>query len=422
MAKTHVGSPSGSSPDLQCAGAYRRGASARQTTRILRVQAAPVHLRRRQRVRHVREARRPSRHCRGTAVPARANPRSASTVSTSVETAVTNTIPSDWWIRMDRGWPWRATLTMPRRRLTDDEEVDEHEGETDGEMFGFLTPHSADRRTPPCLVSHLRTLTTTTRKLGSTTTQQAILDSSRTIAPRGRGSSLSSPRAGSAAERPGWFLPGKFRFCLRCGATQGGAARDRNRLASLSARRTQFCHHCVGRQHTALDARRRVWPGTSSRGSFSASPTTVRTRRCNQDTSTTSSLSASCARGFSARSMQREPTGSAARRSGLRSSALLVSTGRIPSSGRSGYSNLTSVDSTCRKPKPLFAKCSLIASGSIRGEDGGTRIRISNNSILSPFNTWALANSLRMRSCSEAHHHCCDKRRQPPARRCTEPF
>jgi RAD3-like DEAD/DEAH box helicase/uncharacterized protein DUF1998/helicase-like protein len=32
-----------------------------------------------------------------------------------------------------------------------------------------------------------------------------------------------------------WFLPGKFRFCLRCGATQGGAARDRNRLASLSA-------------------------------------------------------------------------------------------------------------------------------------------------------------------------------------------
>src|SRR5262249_45177696 len=32
-----------------------------------------------------------------------------------------------------------------------------------------------------------------------------------------------------------WFLPGKFRFCLRCGATQATAARDRNRLASLSA-------------------------------------------------------------------------------------------------------------------------------------------------------------------------------------------
>ena len=32
-----------------------------------------------------------------------------------------------------------------------------------------------------------------------------------------------------------WFQPGKFRLCLRCGNTQGGAARDRTRLASLSA-------------------------------------------------------------------------------------------------------------------------------------------------------------------------------------------
>lgn len=32
-----------------------------------------------------------------------------------------------------------------------------------------------------------------------------------------------------------WFLPGKFRFCLHCGETISSAARDRNRLASLSA-------------------------------------------------------------------------------------------------------------------------------------------------------------------------------------------
>ncbi len=32
-----------------------------------------------------------------------------------------------------------------------------------------------------------------------------------------------------------WFLPGKFRFCLRCGDTHVSASRDRNRLASLSA-------------------------------------------------------------------------------------------------------------------------------------------------------------------------------------------
>ena len=40
-------------------------------------------------------------------------------------------------------------------------------------------------------------------------------------------------RVGSGTKA--WFLPGKFRLCLRCGNTQGGAARDRTRLASLSA-------------------------------------------------------------------------------------------------------------------------------------------------------------------------------------------
>jgi superfamily II DNA/RNA helicase len=40
-------------------------------------------------------------------------------------------------------------------------------------------------------------------------------------------------RIGSGARA--WFIPGKFRFCLRCGYTQGGSARDRTRLASLSA-------------------------------------------------------------------------------------------------------------------------------------------------------------------------------------------
>lgn len=32
-----------------------------------------------------------------------------------------------------------------------------------------------------------------------------------------------------------WFLPGRFRFCLRCRDVQSSSARDRNRLASLSA-------------------------------------------------------------------------------------------------------------------------------------------------------------------------------------------
>ena len=32
-----------------------------------------------------------------------------------------------------------------------------------------------------------------------------------------------------------WFLPGKFRFCLRCGVTHGASGKDINRVASLSA-------------------------------------------------------------------------------------------------------------------------------------------------------------------------------------------
>lgn len=40
-------------------------------------------------------------------------------------------------------------------------------------------------------------------------------------------------KVGSGAKA--WFIPGRFRFCLRCVATHSSAARDRTRLASLSA-------------------------------------------------------------------------------------------------------------------------------------------------------------------------------------------
>ncbi len=49
--------------------------------------------------------------------------------------------------------------------------------------------------------------------------------SRRQVAPDGR--------LGSGAAV--WFMPGTFRFCLRCGHVHSGATRDRNRLASLSA-------------------------------------------------------------------------------------------------------------------------------------------------------------------------------------------
>lgn len=47
------------------------------------------------------------------------------------------------------------------------------------------------------------------------------------VEPTGR---VSSSHKGLKA----WFIPGKYRFCLRCGDTPESAVRDRNRLASLS--------------------------------------------------------------------------------------------------------------------------------------------------------------------------------------------
>jgi ATP-dependent helicase YprA (DUF1998 family) len=44
-----------------------------------------------------------------------------------------------------------------------------------------------------------------------------------------------TPDGNVGAGTPVWFMPGKFRLCLRCGEVHGGNARDRNRLASLSA-------------------------------------------------------------------------------------------------------------------------------------------------------------------------------------------
>jgi hypothetical protein len=44
-----------------------------------------------------------------------------------------------------------------------------------------------------------------------------------------------SPDGTVGAGARAWFIPGRFRFCLRCGFTHSTSARDRTRLASLSA-------------------------------------------------------------------------------------------------------------------------------------------------------------------------------------------
>lgn len=117
---------------------------------------------------------------------------------------------------------------------SDDDEQETRDGTSDDtdeeEVFGFLTLHASDdpefsfsdddtdypetwldfdAAGRPRLKSHYRKL-------------RAIPMS---VEPSGK--------VGSGAHA--WFTPGKFRLCLRCRATQGGTARDRNRLASLSA-------------------------------------------------------------------------------------------------------------------------------------------------------------------------------------------
>jgi hypothetical protein len=106
---------------------------------------------------------------------------------------------------------------------------DEGDGHDDGEVFGFVTPHATDSdftfsdqdndypenwleldaKGNPRLKPHYRRARPVEVHVEAT------------------------GKVGSGLRA--WFLPGKFRFCLRCGATQGTAARDRNRLASLSA-------------------------------------------------------------------------------------------------------------------------------------------------------------------------------------------
>ena len=123
----------------------------------------------------------------------------------------------------------RATSTMPPPRKSDDDTEGEEDESPDREVFGFLTLHArdpeftfADRDEDypetwlefdasgnPRLKSHYR----------GARTREVV------VSPNGK--------VGSGSKA--WFIPGRFRFCLRCGATYSTSARDRTRLASLSA-------------------------------------------------------------------------------------------------------------------------------------------------------------------------------------------
>ena len=112
----------------------------------------------------------------------------------------------------------------------DGSEGDGQEAQPEGELFGFLTPHppgdsdfpfdDRDEDYPEVWLEFDAAGRPRLKRYYREARARRF-----TVAPDGR--------IGSGTKV--WFLPGKFRLCLRCGNTQGGAARDRTRLASLSA-------------------------------------------------------------------------------------------------------------------------------------------------------------------------------------------
>jgi len=111
-----------------------------------------------------------------------------------------------------------------------DEATGQDEGTSDHDLFGFVTLHPAPDGD--------FTFEDRDEDYPETWLEYDAAGKAR-LKPYYRGARprklhvASDGRVGSGAGV--WFLPGKFRVCLRCGNTQGGPSRDRTRLASLSA-------------------------------------------------------------------------------------------------------------------------------------------------------------------------------------------
>jgi superfamily II DNA/RNA helicase len=114
-------------------------------------------------------------------------------------------------------------------RADEDAPEEDAEGDNDKEIFGFLTLAPSDEGF---------TFADREEDYPEAWVELNAAGQPRLKATyrRARAQSVSvTPDGKSGAGIRAWFLPGKFRFCLRCGATHGVQGRDRNRLASLSA-------------------------------------------------------------------------------------------------------------------------------------------------------------------------------------------
>lgn len=111
----------------------------------------------------------------------------------------------------------------------DDEPESDDDESPDREVFGFLTLHASDAeftfadRDEDYPETWLEFDAAQNARIKSHYRSARVREV--VVAPNGK--------AGSGAKA--WFIPGRFRFCLRCGATHSTSARDRTRLASLSA-------------------------------------------------------------------------------------------------------------------------------------------------------------------------------------------
>lgn len=113
---------------------------------------------------------------------------------------------------------------------SDDDEADAEEEESpDREVFGFLTLHAND---PEFGFKDEPEFYPETWLDFDAAGNPRIKKSFRSARPR-EVLVAANGKVGSGSKA--WFIPGRFRFCLRCRVPSSTSARDRNRLASLSA-------------------------------------------------------------------------------------------------------------------------------------------------------------------------------------------
>lgn len=112
----------------------------------------------------------------------------------------------------------------------EDEPEGEDEESPDREVFGFLTLHASDsdfdfKKDEPEYYPEAWLDFDAAGNPRIKSNYRSARPREVIVAPNGK--------VGSGAKA--WFIPNRFRFCLRCGATHSTSARDRTRLASLSA-------------------------------------------------------------------------------------------------------------------------------------------------------------------------------------------